>query len=250
MKMVVDLRAGRRARAGHGAPHVRLSGARDLRLPLRATPTAWRRSGIFVPSWFGSPVRTAYRYLQHWMLHPYLWRYLKGGTLRSWGAKSLQESGRRGEPYLVGDGYARIGEGLGQHERADRLRRRRGLDDGRRSSPEAVARAARDRAGRSRATNLESTYVRRRRESWARGGGAGRRATRGTGSSGAWCGGWSGMALAGLTGGRLCLPRRSAAPGARSVPDESYFGDRIARRTRSRESGPSAPRAARRCTTR
>ncbi len=69
--------------------------------------------GIFVPSWFDSPVRTAYRYLQHWMLHPYLWRYLKGGTLRSWGAKSLQESGRRGEPYLAGDGYARIGEGSG-----------------------------------------------------------------------------------------------------------------------------------------
>jgi electron-transferring-flavoprotein dehydrogenase len=35
--------------------------------------------GIFVPSWFDSPMRTAYRQLQHWMLHPYLWRYLKGG---------------------------------------------------------------------------------------------------------------------------------------------------------------------------
>ena len=69
--------------------------------------------GIFVPSWFDSPVRTAYRYLQHWMLHPYLWRYLKGGKLRSWGAKTLGESGRRGEPHLVGDGYARIGEGSG-----------------------------------------------------------------------------------------------------------------------------------------
>jgi len=69
--------------------------------------------GIFVPSWFDSPVRTAYRQLQHWMLHPYLWRYLKGGKLRSWGAKTLGESGKRGEPYLVGDGYARIGEGSG-----------------------------------------------------------------------------------------------------------------------------------------
>ena len=49
--------------------------------------------GIFVPSWLGNPVRTSYRYLQHFMQHPYLWRYLKGGTLRSWGAKSLQESG-------------------------------------------------------------------------------------------------------------------------------------------------------------
>jgi electron-transferring-flavoprotein dehydrogenase len=69
--------------------------------------------GIFVPSWFDSPVRTSYRYLQHWMQHPYLWRYLKGGTMRSWGAKTLDESGRRGEPHLVGNGYARIGEGSG-----------------------------------------------------------------------------------------------------------------------------------------
>ena len=35
------------------------------------------------------------------------------GTLRSWGAKSLQESGRHGEPFLVGNGFARIGEGSG-----------------------------------------------------------------------------------------------------------------------------------------
>ncbi len=69
--------------------------------------------GIFVPSWFESPLRTSYRYLQHFMMHPYLWRYLEGGTLRSWGAKSLQESGKRGEPYLAGNGYARIGEGSG-----------------------------------------------------------------------------------------------------------------------------------------
>ena len=66
--------------------------------------------GIFVPSWFNCPARTAYRYLQHYIQHPYLWRYLEGGKLRSWGAKSLQESGKRGEPFLAGDGYARIGE--------------------------------------------------------------------------------------------------------------------------------------------
>ena len=69
--------------------------------------------GIFVPSWFDSPVRTSYTYLQHWMRHPYIWRYLEGGKLRSWGAKSLQESGVRGEPFLCGDGYVRIGEGSG-----------------------------------------------------------------------------------------------------------------------------------------
>ena len=44
--------------------------------------------GIFVPSWFDSPVRTAYRYLQHWMLHPYLWRHLQGATLRSPGRQN------------------------------------------------------------------------------------------------------------------------------------------------------------------
>ena len=69
--------------------------------------------GIFVPSWFDSPVRTSYRYLQHWMMHPAIWPNLEGGTLRSWGAKTLQESGKRGEPFLVGEGYARIGEGSG-----------------------------------------------------------------------------------------------------------------------------------------
>ncbi|MCK4537006.1 MAG: hypothetical protein KAT93_08335, partial [Desulfuromonadales bacterium] len=54
--------------------------------------------GIFVPSWLDSPVRSSYRLLQHWMQHPAIWKHLKGGTLRSWGAKSLQESGQRGEP--------------------------------------------------------------------------------------------------------------------------------------------------------
>ena len=69
--------------------------------------------GIFVPSWFNHASRTAYRYLQHFIQHPYLWRYLRGSKLRSWGAKSLQESGQRGEPFLCGNGYARIGEASG-----------------------------------------------------------------------------------------------------------------------------------------
>ena len=69
--------------------------------------------GIFVPSWLHDPSRAAYRYLQHYIQHPALWKYLKNGTLRSWGAKSLEESGRHGEPFLSGDGFARIGEGSG-----------------------------------------------------------------------------------------------------------------------------------------
>ena len=69
--------------------------------------------GIFVPSWLSDPSRTVYRYLQHFIQHPALWKVLKNGMLRSWGAKSLEESGRRNEPVLTGDGYARIGEGSG-----------------------------------------------------------------------------------------------------------------------------------------
>ena len=113
MKMVVDLR-GRRATSSPG----RCSTRSAIPEPeifgfLYVHPDRVASVGIFVPSWFRNPVRTAYRYLQHCMLHPYLWQYLKGGRLRSWGAKSLQESGRRGEPFLAGDGYARIGEGSG-----------------------------------------------------------------------------------------------------------------------------------------
>jgi electron-transferring-flavoprotein dehydrogenase len=46
--------------------------------------------GIFVPSWMSDPSRTSYRYLQHYIQHPALWKVLKDGTLRSWGAKSLE----------------------------------------------------------------------------------------------------------------------------------------------------------------
>jgi electron-transferring-flavoprotein dehydrogenase len=69
--------------------------------------------GIFVPSWMHDPSRTAYRYLQHYIQHPALWKHLKNGTLCSWGAKSLEESGKHGEPFISGYGYARIGEGSG-----------------------------------------------------------------------------------------------------------------------------------------
>ena len=76
-------------------------------------PNRTASMGIFVAPWMDTPVRTTYRYLQHWMMHPYIWREIKGGTLLSWGAKSIQESGIEGEPFLSGDGFARIGEGSG-----------------------------------------------------------------------------------------------------------------------------------------
>ena len=112
MKFVVDLPADTPLKAGtvlhtFGYPEPEIFGF------LYVHPDRVASLGIFVPSWFDSPARTAYRYLQHWMLHPYLWRHLKGGKLRSWGAKTLGESGKHGEPHLTGDGYARIGEGSG-----------------------------------------------------------------------------------------------------------------------------------------
>jgi electron-transferring-flavoprotein dehydrogenase len=120
--------------------------------------------GIFVPSWFGNPSRTAYRYLQHYIQHPYLWRHLNGATLRSWGAKSLQESGRHGEPFLVGNGYARIGEGSGSTNALTGS----GVDEAWTSGvllAEGVVELL--RAGKPfTRENLEDAYVTCRRNSW------------------------------------------------------------------------------------
>ncbi|MGZ4814142.1 MAG: hypothetical protein ACXVZV_01945 [Terriglobales bacterium] len=120
--------------------------------------------GIFVPSWFGNPARTAYRYLQHYIQHPYLWRYLNGGTLRSWGAKSLQESSRHGEPFLAGNGYARIGEGSG----STNVLTGSGVDEAWMTGV-LLAEGVVDllRAGKPfTRENLEQTYLQRRRNSW------------------------------------------------------------------------------------
>jgi electron-transferring-flavoprotein dehydrogenase len=119
--------------------------------------------GIFIPSWFRSPVRTAYRYLQHYIQHPYLRQWLEGGTLKSWGAKSLQESGKHGEPFLVGDGFARIGEGSG----STNVLAGSGVDEAWTTGAmlaEAVIELAEKKLPFTR-ENLELTYVRRRRTS-------------------------------------------------------------------------------------
>jgi len=120
--------------------------------------------GIFVPSWFDNPVRATYRYLQHWMLHPYLWRHLQGGKLRSWGAKTLGESGRRGEPHLVGNGYARIGEGSG----STNVLTGSGVDEAWTTGTqlaESVIELLRAKKPFTK-ENLQQTYVKRRRASW------------------------------------------------------------------------------------
>jgi electron-transferring-flavoprotein dehydrogenase len=158
--------------------------------------------GIFIPSWFRSPMRTAYRYLQHFALHPCLWRYLKGGKLRSWGAKSLEESGRRGEPFLAGDGFARIGEGSG----STNVLTGSGVDESW-TSGVLLARAVLDLARESQPftrENLERTYVVRRRASWLEQEGRVAEKARDGFHRGV-VSGLAGMALAGLTGGKHSL---------------------------------------------
>ena len=146
--------------------------------------------GIFVPSWFESPVRTTYRYLQHYVQHPYLWRWLKDARLRSWGAKSILESGRRGEPVLAGDGFARIGEGSG----STNVLTSSGVDEAFTTGvqlAEGVIELL--EAGKPfTRENLDAAYVARRRASWVerRGGSPRRRATASSAASSRASSGW------------------------------------------------------------
>jgi electron-transferring-flavoprotein dehydrogenase len=180
--------------------------------------------GIFVPSWFDSPVRTAYRYLQHWMLHPYLWRYLKGGRLRSWGAKTLGESGRRGEPHLVGDGYARVGEGSG----STNVLTNSGVDEAWATGvqlAEAVVELLKAKKPFTR-QNLEDTYVRRRRASWVNGEGQVAERARDGFQRGV-VPGMIGTMLTGLTNGKFSLFNGPVPPHERVRAIEEYFGGRV-----------------------
>jgi electron-transferring-flavoprotein dehydrogenase len=181
--------------------------------------------GVFVPSWFDSPVRTSYRYLQHWMLHPYLWRHLGGGRLRSWGAKTLQESGRRGEPCLAGDGYLRIGEGSG----STNVLTGSGVDEAWTTGVQA-AEGVLDllKSGRSfTKEELERVYVRRRRESWVEAEAHVAEKSRDGFTRGV-VSGLAGMALTGLTQGRLAMPGDSLPPAKRLPTIEEYYAGRIA----------------------
>jgi electron-transferring-flavoprotein dehydrogenase len=158
--------------------------------------------GIFVPSWMHDPSRTAYRYLQHYIQHPALWKYLKDGTLRSWGAKSLEESGKHGEPYLSGDGYARIGEGSG----STNMLTGSGVDEAWATGAqlgEAVVELL--RAGKPfTQENLAATYEVRRRASWVERGAHEAENAR-NGFQDGIVKGMIGMALAGLSHGKLSL---------------------------------------------
>jgi electron-transferring-flavoprotein dehydrogenase len=180
--------------------------------------------GLIVPSSFDSPVRTAYRYLQHWILHPYLWQFLRGGEMRSWGAKTLQESGRHAEPFLVGDGYARVGEGAG----STNVLTGSGVDEAWMTGvllAEGVAEIA--QAGRPfTRENLEAAYVARRRASWLdRESRAAANAR--TGFRRGVLRGLVGMAAAGLTRGVVAFGPGRRLPHERVSSLEEYVRGRI-----------------------
>lgn len=223
MKMVVELRENSGLQPGTvlhtiGFPEPEIFGF------LYVHPDGLASVGIFVPSWLRSPVRTAYRYLQHFMLHPYLWSHVQGGTLKSWGAKSLQESGRHGEPFLAGNGYARIGEGSG----STNVLAGSGVDEAWATGvqlAEAVVELFEQKKPFTK-ENLENTYVRRRRQSWV----DSESRIAADARNGFQLGvvrGLIGMAFAGFTRGQVAFPPR-ARSSAGKFSLEDFVGSRIA----------------------
>jgi len=230
MKFVVDLPADTPLKPGtvwhtFGYPEPEIFGF------LYVHPDRVASLGIFVPSWFDSPVRTAYRYLQHWMLHPCLWHYLQGGKLRSWGAKSLGESGRRGEPHLVGDGYARIGEGSG----STNVLTGSGVDEAWATGTQLAGAVLELLKAKKSFTkqNLEAAYVQRRRTSWLESESIAAEKSR-DGFQKGFLRGMIGMALAGLTNGTLSWPGNPPPPWKRIPTVEEYYRGRIAARVLDR----------------
>lgn len=180
--------------------------------------------GIFVPSWFDSPVRTSYRYLQHWMMHPAIWKHIEGGTLRSWGAKTLQESGRRGEPLIVGDGFARIGEGSG----STNVLTGSGFDEAWATGvmlAEGVIELY--KAGKPfTKENLDKAYLQRRRSSWVDTESRQAEKARDGFQKGVFTG-MIGMGLTGMTGGAINLGGEICRPHERIPSLEAYCAGRI-----------------------
>jgi len=225
MKFVVDLPEGSPLKPGtvlhtFGYPEPEIFGF------LYVHPGGVASLGIFVPSWFDSPARTAYRYLQHWMLHPYLWKYVKGGKLRSWGAKTLGESGKHGEPHLTGDGYARIGEGSG----TTNVLTGSGVDEAWESGTqlaEAVLELLKAKKPFTK-QNLDETYVKCRRASWVEAEGRVAEKSRDGFQKGVVTG-MMGMALAGLTKGKFSLGSKPVQPWKRIPSMEEYYAGRISR---------------------
>ena len=225
MKFVVDLPAHCELQAGTvlhtiGFPEPEIFGF------LYVHPDRVASLGIFVPSWFDNPARTAYRYLQHWMMHPYLWRHLKGGRLRSWGAKSLQESGRRGEPILTGNGFARIGEGSG----STNVLTNSGVDEAWATGVQLADAVIELLQANKPFTkeNLDATYLKRRRASWVETDGRIAAKARDGFQRGV-IPGLIGTFLTGMTKGAINMPGRPGPPHSRVPTLENYYASRISK---------------------
>ncbi len=180
--------------------------------------------GIFVPSWFESPVRTTYRYLQHYVQHPHLWRWLRNAKLRSWGAKSILESGKRGEPVLAGDGFARIGEGSG----STNVLTSSGVDEAFTTGvqlAQGVIELLEAKKPLSK-ENLEAAYVARRRASWVESEGQIAEKARDGFQKGVVTG-LLGMALAGISKGRVSLGEEPSHPAEKVATLEEFYAGKI-----------------------
>ena len=222
MKFVIELRPEMDCKPGmvlhtFGFPEPEIFGF------LYVHPGGVASVGIFVPSWFNSPARTAYRYLQHYIQHPYLWRYLEGGKLRSWGAKSLQESGKRGEPYLSGNGYARIGECSG----STNVLTGSGVDEAWTTGAQ-LAEAVLDLAKARKPFTKENLaeYEVRRRSSWVEKEARVAEKARDGFHSGI-VSGFTGMMLAALSNGRLSLGNPPASANENLSTAETFYSGKL-----------------------
>ena len=164
MKMVVDLPETCTLEPGtvlhtFGYPEPEIFGF------LYVYPDRVASLGIFVPSWFDNPVRTAYRYLQHWMTAPVPLAAPRGRHAALVGREVAAGVGpaRRAAP--GGRRLRAHRRGIGQHQCADRLRRGRGLDDRRAAGARACSSCCSEKKPFTR-ENLEDAYVARRRASW------------------------------------------------------------------------------------
>lgn len=144
--------------------------------------------------------------------------------MRSWGAKSIQESAKVGEPYLVGNGYARIGEGAG----TTNILTNSGVDEAWASGvqlAEGVIELLKADAPFNKA-NLESTFLKKRLESsWEREAKASAKAR--VGFQRGFVSGMIGMALTGLSGGRINLSGQVRRTHERVVSLQQFFKGRI-----------------------
>ncbi|NLD61488.1 4Fe-4S ferredoxin [Candidatus Sumerlaeota bacterium] len=225
IKFVIDLPEGCDLKPGtvwhtFGYPEPEIAGF------LYVHPNNVASLGILIPSSFRSPTRTGYRYLQHWMRHPAIWKHISGGTMRSWGAKSLQEAGRGGEPYLVGNGFARIGEGSG----STNILLNSGVDEAWQTGvllAEGVLELMEKKLPFTE-ENLNEAYVKRRRASILD-----KEALASQHARDGWVHGFVmgvlGMGMAGMTGGKVYVPGKQKQVWNGIPTVEEYYRGRVPR---------------------